>query len=160
MEERLVDIVKSAKEGLELNSNYYFYQIVGRYKTILDSADHCMWMYIGDSNTKRPQGLDRVGLYVQRDCILGRKILNNELGDEFEYIILDGYTKKPIHHRGSVQNKTDFTNKEIRIAGDSSLYTYDNLADFLSQLQELDHEIAKNEERAINALALKSSSIT
>lgn len=148
MEERLIDIVKSAKEGKELNNRYHFYEIVGRYKTILDSSDRCLWMYIGQSNNMTPHELRSIGLYVQRDCLLGRKILNNELGEDFEYVILDGYTKKPIQHNGVVQNKTDFTNKEIRIAGDSSLYTYDSLSDFLNQLQEVDHEIAKNEERA------------
>lgn len=146
MEERLIDIVASCKNGVELNQKYRFYNLIGRYRTIHDSDDLCLWMYLGDVKNS-PEPLRAIGKYVNRDSALGKKILNSDLGIEFEFKAGKDYHGRLIDHKAKVLNMADFTNRTIRISGNPVLYTYDNLTDFLLQLQQADQAIISNEEK-------------
>ena len=146
MEERLIDIVSSCNNGIELNHKFRFYNLIGRYRTIHDSDNLCLWMYLGGV-LNAPEPLRAIGKYVNRDSALGKKILNSDLGVEFEFKAGKDYHGRLLDHKAKVLNSSDFTNKTIRIAGDPVLYAYDNLADFLQQLQHADQAIAENEKR-------------
>ena len=146
MEERLIDIVTSCKNGVELNQKYRFYNLIGRYRTIHDSDNLCLWMYLGNVSNS-PEPLRAIGKYVNRDSALGKKILNSDLGVEFEFKAGKDYHGRLIDHKAKVLNMSDFANRTIRIAGNPVLYTYDNLSDFLLQLQQADQAIINNEEK-------------
>lgn len=147
MRERLIDIVASNLEGLELNRNYKFYNIIGRYRVEQDNVDYCYWMYLNESKTKTPEVLKRVGLYVYRDSPLGVRIINGVLGNPFEFKAGRDVHRKPISHRATVFNASDFSNRCIKISEDPVTYTYDDLSDFLRKLKEKDAEIVENERR-------------
>ena len=148
MAERLIDIVQSSKDGLELNHRYNsFYSLIARFNAAIDATEQNLWMYLNASNTRTPDGLKSIGLYVYRDSILGKRILNGELGTKYDYKAGKDYHGKPIEHTVEVNNQCDFTNKFIKINGDTQLYEYDNLDVFLRLLREKEQQIIENEER-------------
>ena len=147
MAERLIDIVQSSKDGIELNHKFNFYSLIARYNTALDNSEQCLWMYLNDSKYRTPEQLKSIGLYVYRDSILGKRILNGELGEKYNYKAGKDYHGKPIEHTVEVYNQCDFTNKFIKISGDTQLYEYDDLYDYLRLLREKEQQIIENEEK-------------
>lgn len=116
--------------------------VVARVHGSFDGAEDTYWFLVGTRNHSmyNISHLQKYGHIVPRNSFIATKILNNELGSDINYSLLNNI-KRLVKHHIKAQSKADIVNNQISLAGDSQIYTYDNIDDFLKGLRKNQQEI-------------------
>ena len=93
--------------------------------------------------------LKQYGHFVSKNTKVAIKLQSCNVGESFEHKQLD-YIKRMRTHRIVLENRADFQNQKIEIAGDSLLYQYRDIHDFLSALQKNQGEMYAIERRIVD----------
>jgi len=145
MKEKLIDIVNildacaSARKGTGIAP-------VARVHCNYDGEPDSFWFTNDIVNYYRYNEVKKFGHFVPKNSAVAIKMQTIDVGDTFEYDQLNKI-KRIQHHKVVVENRSDFQNQTIAIGGDSLLYQYRNIKDFLSVLQQNREDIVDIENK-------------
>ena len=134
MKEKLIDIVAAidscakARKGTGVSP-------IARVHCLIDGGEDTMWFvnsYYSRSDSEKVQGFGR---FVPKNSDVAIKMQTYEVGTSFEYDHRDN-TKRMQRHRVELENRTNLQNQTIAIAGDTILYQYRNIGEFLDALKQ------------------------
>ncbi len=143
MKEKLTDIVENliscakARKGLGMNP-------AARVHCVYDGEDKVFWFTNGLYPYYRYPEVAKFGIFVPKNRDIAIKIQTSDIGTYFEYPHLNNIKRK-VTSRVYLENRTDLQNQTIAIAGDSLLYQYRNLDEFLAALRQNQEEIVETE---------------
>lgn len=119
--------------------------VVARIHGTFDEEEDIYWFVVGSWNKgmlSYPH-LKQYGQIVPRNSNIATQILNSEIGKDIRYSAAN-IVKKLIDHHIKADSKADLTNKKIFIEGDSQIYAYDDIEQFLKTLRENQARIEEN----------------
>lgn len=143
MKEKLIDIVKDldscsiARRGTSLSP-------FGRAHCQFDGKDETYWFCNEYHSAHELKGLSKFGHFVPKNSRLAIKIQSIDAGTSFEYEQPD-YTKRLRIHSVVLDNRSDLQNQTIAIAGDTILYQFRDIREFLTELQKNKEDIEEIE---------------
>lgn len=100
--------------------------------------------------------MSRYGQFVPKNSDVAVKIQTTDMGKSFEHIEIRW--KRPRKVVYGLENRSDFQNRTIEIAGDSILYQYRDIRHFLQALRE-NHKNITDVEEQIGALKEQTESL-
>ena len=145
MKEKLIDIVNildscaTARKGTGIAP-------VARVHCNYDGEPDSFWFTNDIVNYYRYNEVKKFGHFVPKNSAVAIKMQTIGVGDTFEYDQLNKI-KRIQHHKVKVENRSDFQNQTIALAGDPLLYQYRNIKEFLSVLQQNREDIADIENK-------------
>ena len=80
-------------------------------------------------------GLTKYGHFVPKNSLVAIKMQTNEVGSSFDYSSVNSI-HRILNNHVVIENRSDFQNQTIIIAGDDLKYQYRNIRDFLKALQQ------------------------
>lgn len=121
--------------------------VVGRLHGSFDDRIESYWLHVGSLNRSMLSfpHLKHYGRLIPRNSGIATRILNNEIGEDIEFPGVD-YLNRPVKHHIKASSKADFPNHRIYLMGDSQVYTYDNIEDFLKGLRQNQQQIEQQEQ--------------
>ena len=143
MKEKLTDIVENliscakARKGLGISP-------AARVHCVYDGEDKVFWFTNGLYPYYRYPEVAKFGIFVPKNRDIAIKIQTSDIGTSFEYLHLNNIKRK-VTSWVYLENRTDLQNQTIAIAGDSLLYQYRNLDEFLATLRQNQEEIVETE---------------
>lgn len=143
--EKLIDIVNIldacayARKGTGVSP-------VARVHCKYDEIPDSFWFTNGCVSLYRLNELSRFGHFVPKNSAVAIKMQTIEVGSSFEYDQINKI-KRIQHHKVIVDNRSNFQNQTIALAGDPLLYQYRNIKEFLSVLQQNREDIAEIESK-------------
>lgn len=88
--------------------------------------------------------LKKFGQFVRKNSDIAVRIQTTDIGTSFKFPHINNI-KRTVWSEVYLENRSDFQNKTISIAGDSMLYQYRDIDEFLAALRQNREEIAKIE---------------
>lgn len=140
MKEKLIDIVhvldacSAARKGTSITP-------VARVHCIYDGEPDSFWFTNDCVNYSGNKEIAKFGHFVPKNSATAIKMQTFEVGSSFEYE-QPNMIKRMQLHKVVIENRSDFQNQTIAIAGDTLLYQYRNIKEFLSALQQNKDDIA------------------
>ena len=134
MKEKLIDIVTAidscakARKGTGITP-------IARVHCLLDGGEDTMWFVNSYYSRSDLQEVRKYGHFVPKNSDVAIKMQTYEVGTSFEYDQRDN-TKRMQRHRVELENRTNLQNQTIAIAGDTILYQYRNIGEFLDALRQ------------------------
>lgn len=139
MKEKLIDIVNildscaTARKGKGIAP-------IARVHCTYDGMDDSFWFTNDVSDYFRYKEVSKFGHFVPKNSAVAIKMQTIDVGSSFEYDQMN-QIKRLQHHKVIVENRSDFQNQTIAIAGDSLLYQFRNIKEFLTALQQNKEDI-------------------
>lgn len=162
MKEKLIDIVSNidacakARRGKGIAP-------AARAHCLFDNKEDTYWFCSSYFSIHDLDEVAKYGHFVPKNSRLAIKLQSIEVGSSFDYEQLDKIKKLRTHYV-TLENRTDFQNQTISIAGDSLQYQYRNISDFLEALQQNKEDIKhiENEIEELNKISadLKKQKVT
>lgn len=146
--ERLEDIVSDIISCTSISSKVGIYPL-SRIHCLYDGEDKIFWFTNGYQPYFRHPELAAYGQFVPQTANLAVRIQSSELGSSFQNC--EPYLKRKIWKTIYLENRANFQDQTIGIAGDSILYQYRDIREFLKALRENQEDI-REEERIIQEL--------
>lgn len=143
MKEKLIDIVSNidscVKQGTGISP-------FARVHCLFDGVQDTYWFCDRYYSSHDLNELKRFGHFVPKNSRVAIKMQTYEVGSSFEYDQINNIRKMQTH-RVVLENRSDFQNQSIAIAGDSILYQFRNISEFLVALRNNREEIEDVEKR-------------
>jgi len=142
MKEKLIDIVKSIDDCGNARKHTRI-DAVARVHCMYNGCDETFWFSNNVNNISMydyPE-LKQFGRFVPKNSNVAIKLQISKVGDSFDYDQLDYNTKRHRNFHVSLENRSDFQNHKIEIAGESIAYQYRDIHEFLLALQEKQKDI-------------------
>ena len=153
MTEDLLNIVTDIDKCSKARKGSYIYPIA-RVHCNYDGEQKSFW-FTNRSVTPREIGsLKNFGTFVHKYSDVAIRMMKINVGSSFDYSTKN-YIKRMVDHEVVVENRTDFNNQTIEIAGDSLVYQYRSISTFLSALRQNKEDIADTKENIAQLLELK-----
>lgn len=139
MKEQLLDIVKiidscaKARKGTRISP-------IARVHCVSDGQPDNYWFTNSDINPRLLGNVGRFGHFVSKNSNVAIKLQTMVVGDTYEYSLLN-HIKRVVHHCIQLENRANFQDQSITIAGDEVIYQYRNISEFLSELQQNQEDI-------------------
>lgn len=145
MKETLYDIVEiiSSYEKERQGTNAV---AIARVHCLYDGEEKNYWFTENGINPYFLNELRKYGMFVRRNSNIAIKLQKIEVGASFDYIGIDKLHRPVVFHV-DLENRTNFQDKIIRLAGDSIKYQYRNIEEFLASLRENKDEILDAESK-------------
>lgn len=157
MKETLIEIVKTidacetARRGTGISP-------VARVHCNWDGKDETVWFTNGNQPYYRYPEVEKYGRFVSKNSRIAIKMQTNEVGSPFDYSTENKGTQG---HHIEIENRSDFQNRTITIAGDNigpKNYQYRNLKEFLASLRQNEQDI-KDVEKEIKKLRQRNDEL-
>lgn len=145
--EKLIDIVENINECEIAKIGTYIFPI-GRIHCIFDGQPKTYWLTNKTVQYYRYDRLKELGVFIYKKSNVATKMQAVDVGSSFEYDQLN-YIKRMQNHKVVVENRSNFQNQTIAIAGDPLLYQYRNIKEFLSVLHQNREDIAEIENKIL-----------
>lgn len=132
MKETLTDIVSiidscaKARKGKRISP-------IARVHCLYDGLEETFWFTESLLSPREIGDLSKYGRFVPKNSDVAIKIQKNEIGSTFEHKGI--MYSRPHMYRYTLENRANFQDRTIAIAGDTLLYQYRNISDFLSALK-------------------------
>ena len=143
MKEKLIDIVQSIDTCAEKRKGTRIV-VVARVHCLYNGQDKTFWFTQGLVNAKRFDIPDEIGQFVPKNAPIAVKFQKNDIGSSFEYSVKN-IIKKIENYHVVLENRANFENNIITIAGDDIMYQYRNIKEFLGALKKNRREIEEVE---------------
>lgn len=143
MKEKLIDIVQSIDTCAEKRIGTRIV-VVARVHCLYNGQDKTFWFTQGLVNAKRFDIPDEIGQFVPKNAPIAVKFQKNDIGSSFEYSVKN-IIKKIENYHVVLENRANFENHIITIAGDDIMYQYRNIKEFLGALKKNRREIEEVE---------------
>lgn len=143
MKEKLIDIVQSIDTCAEKRKGTRIV-VVARVHCLYNGQDKTFWFTQGLVNAKRFDIPDEIGQFVLKNAPIAVKFQKNDIGSSFEYSVKN-IIKKIENYHVVLENRANFENQIITIAGDDIMYQYRNIKEFLGALKKNRREIEEVE---------------
>jgi len=108
---------------------------LGRIHCTFDGRDEYFWFTNDNVNFYLHPKLKRFGHFVRKNSDIAIKIQTTDIGTSFDYPHYNEI-KRYVNTLVYLENRSDFQNKTIAIAGDNIIYQYRNIYEFLDALQQ------------------------
>lgn len=139
MKEKLIDIVSSIDVCAKARRDTGIVS-VARIHCNYDGAEQTFWFTKDLYSARELTPFSQFGIFVPKNSRVAINMQSMDVGSSFEYEQLN-YIKRLEHHRVELENRSDFQNQTIAIAGDTLLYQYRNIGEFLDALRENKEDI-------------------
>lgn len=117
-----------------------------RVHCVFDGKDDFYWFTSDLVNFYKYPELKRYGHFVPKNSDIAIRMQTTELGNPFSYPHWNEI-KRYVNSEVCVENRSDFQNQTIGIAGDDILYQYRDIHDFLEALKENREDIIEVESK-------------
>lgn len=134
MKEKLIDIVKTIDSYAKARKEKGI-SSVARVHCLFNGDEKTFWFTNNYVNLYGSEELRKLGTFVPKNSAIAIKMQTAEVGATFEYNHLN-YIKRMTTNRVTLENRTNFQNQTIAIAGDKLIYQYRNIQEFLKALQQ------------------------
>jgi len=149
MKETLIDIVDSLDSCADARRGTGIAPLA-RVRCIMDGVEITLWLCSKYYSVHEIQGLQRFGRFIPKNSDSALKMQKMEVGESFDYETQYNKYRKLKHHV-VLENRSDLQNFTIAIAGDTLLYQFRNIHEFLATLQQ-NREDIKEIDTKINDL--------
>ena len=143
--EKLIDIVENINECEIARRGTNIFPI-SRIHCVYDGLPQTFWLTNSIVKYYRYDNLKEFGSFQPKNSNVAVKMQTMEVGSTYEYD-QKNKIKRMQHHCVVLENRSDFQNQTIVIAGDPLIYQYRNISDFLSALYQNRKEIEDIENR-------------
>lgn len=164
MKEKLIDIVQTIDSYAKVRKKAGI-SSVARVHCLYNGEEKTFWFTNNYVNMYGLEELRGFGNFVPKNSNVAIKMQTVEVGSTFEYSCLN-YIKRMTTNHVTLENRSDFQNQTIAIAGDSIIYQYRNINEFLKALKqnqddinEVESEIFKLRKRIEELKGQKDTSI-
>ena len=147
MNEKLIDIVKTIDSYAKANKTARI-SSVARVHCLYNGEEKTFWFTNSLVNMYGLEELRKFGSFVPKNSSVAIKMQTTEVGATFEYNQLN-YIKRMTCNHVTLENRTNFQNQTIAIAGDKLVYQYRNIQDFLRALQQNQEDIKEVEAKIL-----------
>jgi len=139
MKEKLIDIVKDIDACAKDRKNTGISPIA-RVRCVFDGKEESFWFTNGQYISFDNRRLNKYGRFVPKNSNIAIRMQTMDVGASFEYET-PNRIKKIVSHRVKLENRSDFQNQTISIAGDRIPYQYRSISEFLNALQQNRYDI-------------------
>lgn len=134
MKEKLIDIVKTIDSYAKARKEKGI-SSVARVHCLFNGDEKTFWFTNNYVNLYGSEELRKFGTFVPKNSNVAIKMQTAEVGATFEYNHLN-YIRRMTTNYVTLENRTNFQNQTITIAGDKLVYQYRNIQEFLKALQQ------------------------
>lgn len=145
MKEKLIDIVQTLDSCAKAIRGKDF-SLVARVHCQYDGKPESFWFTSSSVRQRDLKDVKKYGIFVPKNSNVAIKMQTLEVGKSFDYELTTRIKRIQYHHV-ELENRSDFQNQTIVIAGDNLLYQYRSISEFLSALQQNKEEIADTENK-------------
>ena len=139
MKEKLIDIVQTIDSYAKVR-NKAGISSVARVHCLYNGEEKTFWFTNNYVNMYGLEELRGFGNFVPKNSNVAIKMQTVEVGSTFEYNSLN-YIKRMTTNHVTLENRSDFQNQTIAIAGDTIIYQYRNINEFLKALKQNQDDI-------------------
>ena len=147
MKEKLFDIVKTIDSYAKARKEKGI-SSVARVHCLFNGDEKTFWFTNSYVNLYGSEELRKFGTFVPKNSAVAIKMQTAEVGATFEYNHLN-YIRRMTTNYVTLENRTNFQNQTITIAGDKLVYQYRNIQEFLKALQQNQEDIQEVETRIL-----------
>lgn len=147
MKEKLFDIVKTIDSYAKARKEKGI-SSVARVHCLFNGDEKTFWFTNNYVNLYGSEELRKFGTFVPKNSAVAIKMQTAEVGATFEYNHLN-YIRRMTTNYVTLENRTNFQNQTITIAGDKLVYQYRNIQDFLKALQQNQEDIQEIETKIL-----------
>ena len=134
MKEKLIDIVKTIDSYAKARKEKGI-SSVARVHCLFNGDEKTFWFTNNYVNLYGSEELRKFGTFVPKNSNVAIKMQTAEVGATFEYNHLN-YIRRMTTNYVTLENRTNFQNQTIAIAGDKLVYQYRNIQEFFKALQQ------------------------
>lgn len=141
--EKLIDIVETLHSCAKARKDLSIYPIA-RVHCLTDGKYETYWFVNQYVNLYGLPEIRKYGSFVPRYSDIAVNLQKMKVGGSFKHVSEDKI-KRMHTYSVTLDNRSDLQNQTIEIAGDSLIYQYRNIQDFLQELQNNKDEISDTE---------------
>lgn len=143
MKEKLIDIVTDIDSCAKARKSTRVYPIA-RIHCLFDGKEDTYWLCEDYHSAHEIGEIVKFGHFVPRYSNAAIEMQKLNVGQSFDYdTAINKYRSK--HHHVELENRSDFQNQTIAIAGDEILYQFRNISEFLVELRKNKEDIEEIE---------------
>lgn len=146
MKEKLIDIVKTIESYLQRKKAGF--STVARVHCLVNGEEKTFWFTNDSVKMCELRELSGFGTFVHKHSDVAIKMQTLDVGSTYEYVHED-YIRREMSFCVTLENRTDLQNQTIAIAGDSLIYQYRDIHDFLIALQQNLEDIKEIEAKVV-----------
>lgn len=141
--ENLIDIVEELVSCAKVKKDLRI-ATIARVHCMYDDKYETFWFTNQSVTLFNSPELRKYGRFVPKYSNIAVKLQTCDVGTSFQYDGLD-IIKRKHTYKVSLENRSDLQNRTIVIAGDSLIYQYRNILEFLKALRQNQEEIKETE---------------
>ena len=143
--EYLIDIVEDLDSCAKARKRIGI-PALARVHCVFDGDYETFWFTSRAFTPRELSGLNSYGRFVPKYSDVAIRMQKGDVGTTFQYTTRNNIKRVEEHHV-LLENQTDFQNQTIAIAGDSQIYQYRNIQEFLEALRQNREDIRDIEHR-------------
>ena len=117
---------------------------IARVHCIINDKEETYWFTNKYVNLYGQDNINDFGRFVPKNSNVAIKMQTSDIGTSFEYE-QKNYIKRMLKYCVQLENRSDLQQQTISIAGDSTLYQYRNISEFLKDLTQNEKNIRDKE---------------